>query len=426
MEPKNKISRRRFMASAASALALPTIVPSTVLGKQAPSNRITLGVIGLGGRGNYHAQSFAKIDNAEVLAICDPFKSYGLNVQKAINQWTGKKNCTVYQDFRHIINCKDIDAVVIASPENWHAVQSIMAVANGKDVYCEKAISLTINEGIAMCDAVRRHGRILQVGTQQRSDGNFRLACELARNGYLGNIKEVRVGVPGGRALPNPVPKQPPADLDYDIWLGPAPNTPYNDLKCRFNWYFMSDYCAGWIQSWGVHHCDIALWGVPEFAQGKVAVEGTAQFPNDGMADTSITWRTKITSESGKVFSFASNDTPGHGQGCRFIGDKGWVHVRRGSISAEPKSLLSVVAKPHERLYRSDHHQLNFLESIRTRRDPAAPIEAGHKATAISLVADIATRLERKLTWDWSKQQFVNDKTANRMLSRPMRAPWQI
>ena len=405
---------------------MPYIVPSTVLGKQAPSNRISLAVIGLGDRGNYHAQSFSRIKNTEILAVCDPFKSYADNVKNAIHQWTGKNTCTAYQDFRHILNRKDIDAVVIASPENWHAVQAIMAAASGKDIYCEKAVSLTVNEGIAMCDAVRRHGSILQVGTQQRSDKNFRLACELARNGYLGNIKEVRVGVPGGRALPNPVPKNPPADLDYDIWLGPAPKTPYNDLKCRFNWYFMSDYCAGWIQSWGVHHCDIALWGVPEFAQGKVTVEGTAQFPNDGMADTSISWQTKISTRSGKVFSFASNNTPGHGQGCRFIGDKGWVHVTRGGINAEPKSLLSVIAKPDERLYKSDHHQLNFLECIRTRRDPAAPIEAGHRATAISLIADISTRLERKLTWDWSKQKFENDNAANRMLSRPMRAPWQI
>ncbi|MCK4999467.1 MAG: Gfo/Idh/MocA family oxidoreductase [Anaerohalosphaera sp.] len=426
MDRKNRISRRSFLTATASTLAMPYIVPSKVFGKEAPSNRVTLGIIGLGDRGNYHARSFSKIDNAEVLAVCDPFKSYGLNVQKTIHQWTGQKSCMAYQDFRHVLERKDIDAVVIASPENWHAVQTIMAAASGKDIYCEKAISLTVKEGIAMCDAVRRNGRILQVGTQQRSDSNFRLACELARNGYLGEIKEVRVGVPGGRALPNPVPKAPPADLDYDIWLGPAPKTPYNDLKCRFNWYFMSDYCAGWIQSWGVHHCDIALWGVPEFAEGKVTVEGTAEFPNDGMADTSISWQTKITSQSGKVFSFASNNTPGHGQGCRFIGDKGWVHVRRGGISAEPKSLLSVIAKPEERLYRSAHHQLNFLECVRTRRDPAAPIEAGHKATAISLIADIATRLERKLTWDWSKQQFEEDKAANRMLSRPMRAPWQI
>ena len=201
----------------------------------------------------------------------------------------------------------------------------------------------------------------------------------------------------------------------------------------------MSDYCAGWIESWGVHHCDIALWGVPEFAAGKVTVEGTATFPNEGMADTSISWQTKITAESGKIFSFVSNvytgeriiDTPGYETGCRFIGDQGWVYVRRDgvsreSISAEPASLLSVIMKPEERLYPSEHHAMNFLECVRTRRDPVAPIEAGHKATAITLIADIATRLERKLTWDWSKQQFENDVPANLMLSRPMRAPWQI
>ncbi len=423
---KSDISRRGFFTAAASAIAAPYVVPFSVLGANSPSKRITVGILGMGSRGNSHARGFSSLQNAEVLAVCDPYRSFGEKARNYLNSQSGNSNCKAYQDFREILERDDIDTITIASPENWHAIQTIMAVSRKKDVYCEKAISLTVKEGIAMCDAVRRHGRILQVGTQQRSDQRFRFACELARNGYLGKIKEVRVGVPGGRALPISVPKTPPADLDYDLWLGPAPQTPYNDLKCKFNWYFISDYCAGWIQSWGVHHCDTALWGVPELAQGKVTAEGTAQFPTDGMADTSITWKTKVTSESGIVLSFASNNTPGHGQGCRFIGDNGWVHVTRGGIQAEPKSLLSVITKPHERLYQSRHHLGNFLECVQTRRDPAAPIEAGHKATAITLVADIATRLERKLTWDWSGQQFINDKTANQMLSRPMRAPWQI
>ena len=440
MAHEKKMSRRRFLTSTASALTIPYIIPSSILGKDAPSKRVTVGIIGLGDRGGQHVQEFTRIGSAEILAVCDPFRSSGEQAKNTVNAWTGRKDCVAYQDFRHILERQDIDAVVIASPENWHAVQTIMAAASGKDIYCEKAISRTVREGIAMCEAVRRHGRVVQVGTQQRSDRKFRLVCELARNGYLGKIKEVRVAVAGGRALPMAVPQEPPAELDYDLWLGPAPATPYNDLKCRFNWYFMSDYCAGFIESWGVHHCDIGLWGAPEFAQGKVTVEGTAEFPNDGLADTSISWRTKITSECGRIFSFVSSlydgagviiDTPGYETGCRFIGDQGWVYVRRDgvspeSIAAEPASLLSAVIQPEECLYRSDHHVADFLECVRTRRDPVAPIEAGHRATALTLIADIATRLERKLTWDWSRQEFENDDAANKMLSRPMRAPWQI
>jgi len=300
-------------------------------------------------------------------------------------------------------------------------------VRAGKDVYCEKALSLTVAEGRALCRAVRRYGRVLQVGTQQRSDRRFRMACELALNGYLGKVHTIKVGVPGGRKLPLVPPKDPPPDIDYDIWLGPAPWTPYNDLKCSFNWYFISDYCAGWIQSWGVHHVDIALWGAPQLRKGRVTVEGDAVFPEDGLADTSITWRTKIAADDGTVLSFCSNNEPGHPQGVRFIGDKGWVLVRRGHIQAGPASLLKTALKPADkRLYVSRHHQGNFLECIRTRRDPAAAVETGHLATTATLTADIATRLRKKLTFDWDTERFVKDDAANLMLTRSMRSPWRL
>lgn len=427
MKINHGITRRRFLAATGAAIAAPVIVPSTVLGSHAPSNRITLGVLGLGDRGCAHIQAFMGLPDAQVLAICDPFLSYCKRDQSFIHERVGSRDCTVHQDFREILDRPDIDAIVVASPENWHAVQTIMAVAKGKDVFCEKALTLTVQEGIAMREAVRRHGRVLQVGTQQRSQSHFRRACELVRNGYIGALKEVRVGVPGGRALPNVPPKEPPADLAYDLWLGPAPETPYNDLKCRFNWYFISDYCAGWIQSWGVHHCDIALWGAPEFTNGRVFIEGSAEFPNDGLADTSITWNTRLTTESGLILSFASNNTPGHDQGCRFIGDTGWIHVNRSGISSEPKSLIDVQLKPNDqRLYESTHHHVNFLECIKTRKDPVSPVEAGHQATTVTLIADIATRLGRRLTWDWSSERFLGDDTANRMLTRSMRSPWTI
>ncbi|MBT3201388.1 MAG: Gfo/Idh/MocA family oxidoreductase [Phycisphaerales bacterium] len=424
----SNISRRSFLAGTAAAIALPTLIPGSVLGKDggtAASDRIATGHIGLGGRGSGHLGGFIARSDAQPVAVCDPYKS---RCDKAVARVSQKhKGCKGYQDYRELLARDDVDAVVIASPENWHALQSIHAAQKGKDIYCEKAISLTVAEGRAMVKAVRRYGRVLQVGTQQRSDARFRLACQLARNGYLGKVHTVKVGVPGGRALPIMPAKDAPADLDYKIWLGPAPWSPYTDKKCSFNWYFMQDYCAGWIQSWGVHHCDIALWGLPQLGKGLIKASGTATFPKEGPANTSITWNTKLTAADGTVMTFCSNKEAGHPQGVRFEGDKGWVHVRRGAIKASSPALLQTVfTTSDEKLYVSTNHHNNFFDCIRTRRDPAAAIEAGHRATAISLVADTATRLRREVKFDWDKEKFINDKAADKMLARPMTAPWRI
>ena len=425
---KTNISRRSFLAGSAAAIALPTVIPGSALGKDGAtpaSDRIGMGHIGVGGRGSGHLGGFIGRKDAQVIAVCDPYKSKCANAKARVDK--KYKGCATYQDFRKLLAHKDIDAVIIASPENWHALHSIHAVRSGKDVYCEKAISLTIAEGRAMCKAVRRYNRILQVGTQQRSDSRFRLACQLVRNGYLGKVHTVKVGVPGGRQLKTMPAKDAPPDIDYKMWLGPAPWSPYTDQKCTFNWYFMQDYCAGWIQSWGVHHCDIALWGLPQLGKGLIKASGTATFPTEGPANTSITWNTKITAADGTVMTFCSNREKGHPQGVRFEGDKGWIHVRRGAIKAEPASLLQTAFKASdEKLYVSTNHHNNFMDGIRTRKDPAAPIEAGHRATAISLVADTATRLKREVTFDWDKEKYVKDPAADNMLVRSMTAPWRI
>ena len=423
-----RISRRRFLAGSAGAVAAPFVVPATSLGaagRTAPSDRITVGSIGVGGRGSGHANAMLGRSDVRLLAACDADRRKSDAIKARADARYGDKACLSTADFQEVLARDDIDAVIIASPENWHALMAARAAEAGKDVYCEKALSLTVAEGRALCETVRRYGRVFQVGTQQRSGGNFRHACELARNGYLGKLKRVEVGVPDGRALPNAAPAPVPEGLDYDLWLGPAPWTPYNKLKCTFNWYFIFDYCAGWIESWGVHHCDIALWGAPELGASTLDIEGTATFPEDGLANTSVTWNVQYTAPSGLVFSFTDNRT--HPQGCRFIGEKGWVHVRRGGIKSEPASLLKTPIKPgDEHLYVSSNHHGNFLECIRSRRDCVAPVEAGHKATAITLVGDIATRLGRKLTWDWKAERFRGDAAANRMLRRSMRTPWSM
>jgi predicted dehydrogenase len=434
---RRTVSRRAFLQRAAAAVAAPTIMPASVFGSNAPSNRINVGIIGLGDRGGFMVRSVLRMEQAQVVAVCDVYRSKAERFRGIVDEFyagtrgLGYQACTACQDARELIARPDIDAVFVTSPENWHAMHGALAVKAGKDVYGEKGLTLTVNEGRQLVESVRRHAAVFQVGTQQRSDGRFRKACELAHNGYLGEIKEIRVGVPSGAShfpkLNIAAPCAPPADIDYEMWLGPAPWTPYNDRKCTYYWYFMTDYCAGWIQSWGIHHVDIALWGQPVFTRGRITVEGEAEFPTDGLADVSYRWKTKITASNGLQISFCDNGQPGHGQGVQFIGSAGRVHVTRGGIRAEPESLLSARLKPDdERLQMSTHHLADFFESIRTRRDPVAPVEAGHRANTVTLLCDIATRLRRPLTFDWDSQMVIDDAVANTMLGRSCRAPWRL
>jgi hypothetical protein len=436
MNTELKTTRRRFIKAAAAFAAFPTIIPASALGadgRPAPSNRITCAVIGLGGRGSQHAGALFDIAETQILAVCDVYRSKGEKLKAQVEAHYAKaapggsfKGCAAYQDFREVLARKDIDAVFICAPENWHALLSIEAMRAGKDVYCEKALSLTVAEGRAMCDTVRRTGRILQVGTQQRSDKWFRRACEWALNGNLGTIHTVEVSVPGGCSLPVAKPSDPPPDINYELWLGPAPWTPYDDQKCTYNWYFIQDYCAGWIQSWGVHHIDIALWGQPVLMESTLEIEGSATFPTEGQANTSLTWNVTCTPPKGPKLIFTDVKTKSPA-GVTFIGDKGRVFVTRGSIKTEPEELLEVTPKPaDQRLQVSSHHQRDFFESVRTRRDPVSPVESGHAATTLTLVADIATRVKRKLTWDWKAERFLKDDDANAMLSRPFRSPWKL
>ncbi len=424
-----RITRRTFLTATALASA-PMILPSRVLGRGgviSPSEKINVAIIGLGSRGNDHLNMSLGETETQVVAVCDVTRGHAEAAAKKVDDKYGAKGCTAFQDFRELLARPDIEAVFIAAPENWHALISIAAMKAGKDVYCEKALSLTVAEGRAVCDAVRRYGRVFQAGTQQRSDPRFRFACELARNGYLGKLKTVTVAVPSGRRELHLKPGAVPEGLDYDLWLGPAQFKPYRENLCNYNWYFLTDYCAGWIQSWGVHHMDIGLWGAPAMTASTLDVEGTADFLTTGDADVSFGWKVKLTTPDGLVMNFYDDGSSPFGHGVRFEGENGWAHVDRGRLFSEPASLLSTILKPgDEHLYRSKNHHGNFLECIRTRRDPCAAVEFCHAATTATLVADIATRTGRKLTWDWKKENFVNDETANRMLSRSMRSPWRV
>ena len=416
------LNRREFLRCGAAGLALPALLPVAAHGALAPSNRLAAAVIGTGGRGNNHVDALLSLPDAQLVAVCDVYRH---KAEAAARRVGG--GCSAHQDFREVLARPDVDVIFIAAPEHWHAVLAASAVRAGKDVYCEKALSLTVAEGRAVVDAVRDTGRIFQAGTQQRSDGNFRLACELALNGHLGKLQSVVVGAPAGPRPPFMPVEPPPEDLDYDLWLGPSPEKPHRRGLCSYNWYFVSDYCAGWIESWGVHHLDIALWGAPQLMASTLTVQGEGAYPADGTADVAFGWKARMTTPDGLVLDYCDDASSPVGHGVRFIGDRGWVHVVRGGIQAEPASLLQLVARPGEtRLPKSTHHVQNFLDAVRSRRDPIAPVEAVHAATTATLVADIACRSGRPLTWDWRAERFAGDDPANRMLTRVLRAPWTL
>lgn len=427
-------SRREFVKGVAAAVALPVIVPSRALGLDgavAPSNRVAVGVIGLGDRGPGHLSELAQFKGVELVGVCDVRRERMGQFREWVDNRQEKKGCFGTQDFRELLARADVDAVTIAAPENWHAYMSVAAMNAGKDVYCEKALALTVAEGRAVCEAVKRTGRILQAGIQQRSDRNFRFACELARNGYVGKLHTVTVAVPSGRGEGRRKPRLEaapvPSTLDYDLWLGPAPFKPYRAGIDNYNWYFFRDYCAGWIQSWGVHHLDIALWGAPALAASTLEMEGKAVFVPEDDADVSLGWQVTMRAPDGLVMRFYDDGASPVGHGVRFEGDKGWVQVVRGRIWSEPAGLMEVVIKPgEEHLYVSRNHMENFLDCIRTRRQPAATAETCQKATAVSLAADIASRAGRKLVWDNRAERFAGDEVANRMLVRTMRKGWEI
>ena len=430
-------SRRGLLKGMLAAAAAPYVVPATVLGdpgKTAASDRIALGVIGTGGRGRKVMQGFLAFDQCRVVALCDTLtdrrKQAAALVAKQYGPG-GAEGLDAGSDFRKVLARDDVDAVLIATQDHWHGPIAVAAAKAGKDIYCEKPLGAAFAESRAILRAVRRYGSIFQTGTQQRSSRNFRHACELARNGYLGKLKEVVVGAPGPsyrRKYRGPTTAEPiPEGLDYEMYVGPAPMKPYNRGRLDWpGWYLIWDYCAGFIVNWGVHHLDIAHWGCPDVGSKPFEVTCKGTYRDDGLSDNIKAWQGRFVYPGGLTMSFTDTGNP-NAQGCKFVGDAGWVHVNRRGIDAAPKSLLKAALKPNDKpLYNSGHHQGDFLKAVAARRDPVSPVEAGHAASSLGLLAEIAARVGRPLKWDPAAEKFGNDEQANALLARPMRSPWTL
>ena len=435
-----KMNRRQFLdqAARAAAIVVPAMIPASALGRSgrvAPSERVVMGSIGVGNMGFGDMNAFMGIPEVQVVAACDVKSTIRDRAKQAVDARYGNTDCAVYNDFRELLARDDIDAVCIATLDSWHVVHALAAVRAGKDLYVEKPLGMSINEIKVLRDAVHRYGRVFQFGTQQRSSAEFRQACEIARNGRLGKLHTIKVGVHAGAAersglktySPEPVPDW----LDYDLWLGPAPWSPYTTARLVYpHWFHISDYSLGYVSGWGIHHIDIAQWGSGMERTGPVEVEGSAIFPHDdALCDNPTSWDTRMKYANGVELLF-TGDGPGFTgvrHGITFEGSDGWVWVNRGGIDAEPKSLLDEPFGPDDiRLPVSNFHQGNFVECVRSRKETISNIDVAVRSDTICQLAWSAFQLGRKLQWDPAAETFMNDPDANQRLTRPLRSPWRL
>ena len=425
-EPKGP-SRRNFLKTSAAAAIAPTIVPATVFAGQdrpAPSDRVVVGIIGTGDLGRrHHLNHLLGLSRVEIGAVCDVDRHH--REQAAIDVYNRtKRRVAMYEDFRDLCDRDDIDAVLIATPDHWHALTAIYAMESGKDVYCEKPLTLTIDEGKRMVATARRYGTVFQTGSQQRSDRRFRQACELVRNGYIGELKRVDThigGIDAGEWRPVTTP---PPQLNWDFWLGPAPYADYSPNRVHYQFRWFSDYSGGKMTDWGAHHNDIAQWGIGADGSGPTSVETVeAEFSETGPHDVPLKFVVKYTYPNGvELFCHSEGEN-----GVKFTGTGGWVFVSRGTIRASDPELLKTEFKSSDqRLYKSDNHHGNWLDCIASRERCICDVEIGHRSVTVCHLGNIAMRLGRRLEWDPAKEDFVGDEQASRMVRKPMRAPWQV
>lgn len=431
MTSRSRLNRRTFLktaAAAGAAAAFPALVPSTALaaaGNNAPGNRITLGLIGAGGRGVGVMKDFMAHEGVQVLAVCDVDKAHLDPVVAAVNKHYGNSDCAGYGDFREITRRDDIDAVLIGTPDHWHVLTALDAVRNGKDAYVEKPLAYSIHEGRVLSDAVASEKRILQTGSQQRSDARFRQACELVRNGRIGLLHAIHVGIPGNNKTCEPTwqPQPVPDGFDYNMWLGPAPWAEYHEQRCHYTFRFILDYSGGQVTNFGAHNLDIVQWALDMDASGPVEISGNAEFPTSGLFTTA----TKVYFEG--VYENGVHLTCRTGRfGIHFEGSEGSIYVDRDEIRAVPEDILKQPLGDGDlRLYASDDHVGNFLECIRTREQPICNAEVGHRSSSICNLGNIAMVLgARKLRWDPATETFPDSPEANAMVKPTMREPWVL
>jgi predicted dehydrogenase len=415
-------TRRDFLKTAARASVAPMILSAATLGRGgavAANDRIGIGFIAFGDRVNGGLfGDFKNHEQCQFIAAADVDASHRANFIKKVGEGS-----PTYNDYRHILDRHDIDAVIIATPDHWHSTATIHAAQAGKDIYCEKPLTLTLEEGKSVANAVRNANRVFQTGSQQRSDAKFRKACELVRNGYIGKIQQVDTYIgdaPTGGTDPN---IDPPPGLDWERWLGQAPMVPYRKTRCHYEFRWWYAYSGGKMTDWGAHHNDIALWGTGHEYSGPISIEGEAKFPDPGGYDTATSFKIRYEfKDSAPVICNSEGRN-----GILFTGSEGTVFVSRGELETTPAELVNIEFKStDERLYKSDNHQGNFLECVKNRKDPICHVEIGHRSVSMCHLGNLAIRLGRKLQWDPEKETIVGDEEALAWMTRPQRKGYEV
>jgi predicted dehydrogenase len=446
------MTRRQFLSRSATVAAA-MVVPARLFGKNAPSNRITMGCIGVGGMGMRNLRAAMANEDVQIVAACDPvsasneyghwFKDgwqgpwFGRDSAKKVvehhyAQQAGRadfKGCAACVDFRELLARDDIDTVTNVTPDHWHAPITIAAARAGKDIYCEKPLSLTVAEGRAMVEAVRHYGRILQTGTHRRSFPSARMMCELIRNGRIGKVRKITVTIgknhregPKAGWTPDPVPPW----LDYDMWLGPAQWAPYHKDRCLYSFRFISDYSGGNVTNLGAHMIDLVQWATGHDDSGPVEVEDLGGvFPPEALFDVANPAHFRCRYADGTEVELHTGDKSAY---VKFEGDGGWLAFDDRMTASRPALLQETIGPNEIHLYDSNDHMRNFLDCVKTRREPAAPVEVGHRSATVCHLGNIAMKLKAKLQWDPVAERFtgVNAAAANGLLHRACRAPWHL
>ncbi len=433
----SKVSRRQFIALAGAAMAMPTIVPSSVFGqgKPAPSDRITLGVVGWGWQGPSDAKAFMALKDCQVVAICDLDKQHLEGGITEVNGFYGTTGCKGYHDYKEMIARPDIDAILMAVPDHWHALVSTEAAHNKKDVYGEKPLARTIAEQQSIVKAVQKNNRIYQMGSWQRSERNFRKAAEIVRNGLIGKVTHVEVGLPGGHTDFAGTKDQmtavtPPDYLDYETWIGPSKMQPYIPARSHKNWRWNYNTGGGQLLDWIGHHCDIAHWGLGFDLEGPSEIEGHGDFPDkDAVWNTCTKYRIELKYPKDITMTIASAGGDLR-MGCKWIGTDGWVWVDRGGFDASNQEWRDMRELPDDvakiRLYKSDNHYRNFLDCVKSRQPTICPVEVGHHSAIPGHLGLISMLVGRKIRWNNKTERLVgDDQDALTLLTRPYRAPWE-
>jgi myo-inositol 2-dehydrogenase/D-chiro-inositol 1-dehydrogenase len=458
--PEPPLSRRQFLrvslASTAGALAVPMIVPPSIFGADAPSKKIQIAQIGCGRIAHeMDMPGILKQDIARVVFVCDLDSKRLAHGKKTVESYYAKKLGTdsavsvkTFGDYRELLQQPGIDAVAISTPDHWHSEPVVAAAAAGKAVYVQKPLSMTIAEGRFVSDHLRARKTAFQIGSQQRSDSpwpQFRRACELVRNGRIGKIQTVEIGLPTDPAGDEEPEMTVPSNLDYQMWLGCTPEVPYTEKRVhpqndfsRPGWLRIESYCLGMITGWGSHHVDIAHWGMGTEYTGPIEIEGKAEFPKKGIWNVHGPYHIEAKYANGATMVFDNHFQ----NGVKFIGAEGWIFVSRGSAKAtasdpitgnsqalaasSPRILQAKIGPDEIHLHSSEDHHLDWLRSIQTSQPAATTPEQAHRSTSACEIAWIAMKLGRKLRWDPAREEFIGDSQANAMRSRPQRAPYGV